>query len=292
MAKPKVLGIISLVFLGASFFVVYKNQIAYENEIEAGKVEQTELKKQDDRLKLAEKQRDDTLEKNKVIEDEIAKLTAEETEQKRLVKQLQDEYKEKTDILADYERKAADLAADLEKMQGMAAKMKELVAEIQQLEKTIKDTQANLDALTAENDSLTKQVAHFTSQIEDMSSGRSLPTLKTHLKTIYSTWGFVTLPVGDADGVAINSTLNVVRDGKAVAKLLVSAVEMHTASASIIPGSMAEDVVLIVGDKVLPAQVKLAGDVDAPAKAPKTELPKAELPQAELPQAELPKAEL
>ncbi len=91
-------------------------------------------------------------------------------------------------------------------------------------------------------------------KFETISSGQSLPTLNTRIRSIYPTWGFVTLATGNAGGVVTNSTLDVVRDGSTIAKLLVTSVERNSASASIIPDSIAPDVTLMVGDRVIPAQ--------------------------------------
>jgi hypothetical protein len=43
----------------------------------------------------------------------------------------------------------------------------------------------------------------------------------------------------------------VVRDGATIAKLLVTSVEGRSASASIIPDSIAQDITLMVGDRVV-----------------------------------------
>ena len=56
---------------------------------------------------------------------------------------------------------------------------------------------------------------------------------------------------GNNAGVNANSTLDVVRDGETIAQLLVTAVESRSASASIIPDSIAQDVTLMVGDRVV-----------------------------------------
>jgi len=45
--------------------------------------------------------------------------------------------------------------------------------------------------------------------------------------------------------------LDVVRDGATIAKLLVTSVESTSASASIIPDSIAQDITLMVGDRVV-----------------------------------------
>ena len=64
----------------------------------------------------------------------------------------------------------------------------------------------------------------------------------------------MTLASGNNAGVVTNSTLSVVRGGEAIAKLLVTAVESGSASASIVPDSLAPDVTLMVGDQVIHGQ--------------------------------------
>ena len=62
----------------------------------------------------------------------------------------------------------------------------------------------------------------------------------------------MTLAAGNHAGVVTNSILNVVRNGETIASLLVTAVESSSASASIVPDSLASDVTLMVGDRVVP----------------------------------------
>jgi DNA polymerase III epsilon subunit-like protein len=47
--------------------------------------------------------------------------------------------------------------------------------------------------------------------------------------------------------------VDVVRDGEVVAKLRVSSVEAGRAAAEIVPDSLAQDTVLMVGDRVVPS---------------------------------------
>ncbi|MEI7957357.1 MAG: hypothetical protein WCJ66_19505, partial [Verrucomicrobiota bacterium] len=69
--------------------------------------------------------------------------------------------------------------------------------------------------------------------------------------------------------------LEIVRDAKTVGKLLVTAVESNTASASIVPDSLVAGTVLMVGDQVVPSHkpVEQPKSPDnkpaaAPSKAP------------------------
>ena len=127
-------------------------------------------------------------------------------------------------------------------------------AELEELAQSISATEAKLANLTSlkHPDRITGQ--RDEEQVRNHQQRQSLPTLNTRIRSIYPTWGFVTLAAGNSGGVVANSTLDVVRDGSTIAKLLVTAVERNSASASIIPDSIGPDVTLMVGDRVIPAQ--------------------------------------
>ena len=156
--------------------------------------------------------------------------------------------KEKLDEIRDKTSKIGDI-------KELASKMRAINAELEELAQSISSTEAKLANLTAQNtetEGRSEQDDELTTTI--ISSNQSLPTLNTRIRSIYPTWGFVTLAAGNDAGVVANSTLDVVRDGATIAKLLVTAVETSTASASIIPDSVSQDVTLMVGDRVVPAK--------------------------------------
>ena len=103
-------------------------------------------------------------------------------------------------------------------------------------------------------------------------SGNSSISLKTRIRSVYPTWGFVTLNGGDKAGVVLNSTLAVVRDDEVVCKLFVTTVERDSASANIVPDSIDPGVVLMVGDRVVPMETKQPKEV-APAPGTETKIP-------------------
>ena len=78
----------------------------------------------------------------------------------------------------------------------------------------------------------------------------------TRISSIFPAYGFVTLPVGNSAGVVSGSSLDVVRDGEVVARLRVSSVEAGRSAAEIVPDSLAQDTVLMVGDRVVPSAAK------------------------------------
>ena len=132
--------------------------------------------------------------------------------------------------------------------------MRATSGELEELAQSITASEAKLSDLTAQDTALKADIEGAKFKVDTFASGQSLPSLKTRIRSIYPNWGFVTLASGNNAGVMANSTLNVVRDGETIAKLLVTAVEAGSSSASIVPDSLAPDVTLQVGDRVIPGQ--------------------------------------
>ena len=120
--------------------------------------------------------------------------------------------------------------------------------------------ESNLANLTDKDNDLKQRISDLRAHILSRSDGRSIDGLQTKIRAVYNSWGFVTLSDGDKTGVVLNSTLDVIREDEVIGKLLVTIVEQDSASANIVPGSMAPDTFLMIGDLVVPA--KSASDVD------------------------------
>ena len=201
------------------------------------------------------------------VEKEIADLREDQSKKQENISKLNDEIAKKADAYKPGEEQLKTLKQQTEKLGDLtelAAKMRKLKTDVEELTQLNDTADAKLANLTAQNNQTENLVKSSKDKIEKFASGQSLATLNTRIRTIYPTWGFVTLAAGNNAGVVGNSTLDVVRNGSTIAKLLVTSVEGTTASASIIPDSLAQDTVLMVGDKVVPA----AKAVAAPA-APK-----------------------
>lgn len=110
-------------------------------------------------------------------------------------------------------------------------------AKLSLLQKSIADKQAQLADLRTRKDSTSKF--------------RSIETLNTTIRVAINRHGFVILNGGDSAGIVANSPLEVVRGGEVIAKLKVDTVESNSASASIVPDSLAEGVSLRSGDRVI-----------------------------------------
>jgi hypothetical protein len=251
-----IFGILTAIVLALTAFLAMKNKSAYEEKISETATQKNNLSKSRERLKTAQEGVAENNSKLAEAETDIVKLTEDTAAQKKTVDDLKLQIEAKTAKIASNKEQLdsiRDKTAQVGDLKELAAKMRELSAEREQLIQSIADTEAKLANLTAQNSAAESQVNTVRGRLETMSSGQSLPTLNTRIRSIYPTWGFVTLAAGNSSGVVANSTLNVVRGGEVIAQLLVTAVERGSASASIIPDSVAPDVTLMIGDQVVAA---------------------------------------
>jgi len=271
MANPKILGFLSFVIILISGFIALKNKQAYESEIAQTAIENQNLQISQKRLKDAQDAYAATITQKETVAAEIVKLQGEEADQKKLNQDLKAELDEKTAKVGNLDNIAESLRLNEEKIAKLRqaiVKMTQLKAEIEQLNQEVAEKQSRLDQINSNNASVEKQMASMRGDIDLRKSGRSFPHLKTKIRSVYPTWGFVTLANGDKAGVVVGSALDVVRDGEPVAKLFVSTVERDSASASIVPGSIQQDVVLMTGDQVIPAKYVEPAPLPEAAPAP------------------------
>jgi hypothetical protein len=256
-----ILGIFTAFILAVAAFVAVKNNARFEEEIADRATEEASLAKSQDRLKAAL----EVLSRPAIESAELAAQFAAKTEEETALKESNDaikvETERKTDTIEANTRKLDEFREKIAKVgdiKDLGPKLKTMRAEVEEFTQSISDNEATLANLNAQDAATAADAKRRTEQLETQSRGESLPTLKTSIRSIYSTWGFVTLNAGNNAGVTANSTLEVVREGAAVARLLVTSVESGSASASIIPDSVAQDVTLMVGDRVVPGSKKAA----------------------------------
>jgi cell division protein FtsB len=262
-----VFGILTAIALALSAFVAFKNQAAYEKDLSDTESRKEELTKSEARLAADKEVLAALPPEIEGVDAEVDKLTADEAAQKKVNDGLSKQVEEKT----------AKIAADKEKLDGirektakignineLASKITQSSAEIEELKQSITGNEAKLANLTAQNASTESQITDTKGKFDDFAGGRSLASLNTRIRSIYPNWGFVTLASGNNAGVVTSSTLNVVRNDQVIAKLLVTAVEATTASASIVPDSMAADATLMVGDRVVPGLKETKPAASAP----------------------------
>ncbi len=250
-----VFGILTAIVLAISAFIAFKNKKAHENEIANRASEAENLVRTQVRFDTAS----DTAKRLPLeidtVNESIAGLTAQETSLKESEADLTNQRGQKSSEIESNKAKLEEIArktAETGDVKELAAKIRALNADIEDLTTTIADSKATLADVTAQSTQAEAIASARRTEFELMSRGESLSGLNTRIRSIYPGWGFVTLASGNNAGVIANSTLDVVRDGEVIAKLLVTAVEESTASATIIPDSLAEDVTLMIGDQVIP----------------------------------------
>lgn len=272
MFKPITLNILALLILCTAGFVFWKNKTAYKLEIENRIDEQAYLEESRKRLKKAQDAYDSTIAEDERLQKRIAELATEENEQKDIMAKLERDLRDREDELRFFRNNPDMVNEWLDKVriaENSMDEIKVLDKDIKQINTMISDRETNLANLTDKDNGLKQNIANLKEHISSRSDGRSIESLKTKIRAVYNGWGFVTLADGDKRGVVLNSTLDVVREDEVIAKLLVTIVEQDSASANIVPGSMAPDTFLMIGDTVRPAEVGMPaqGKPSAPAGA-------------------------
>jgi hypothetical protein len=259
-----ILGIFTAIILTVAAYLAFKNNTRFEEEIANRAIEEGGLAQSQERLKSALTVLKELPIKRAEVDAQIAEKTEVETGLKDSNKAMKADIEDKTDQI---EANTQELDAFREKVakigniRELAPKMKATRTELEELTQSITDNEASLANLTARDAATAADAKKRKDNLDILASGGSLPSLKTSIRSIYSTWGFVTLNAGNNAGVTAASTLDVVRDGATIAKLMVTSVESRSASASIIPDTMAQDVTLMVGDRVLTgSKAKQAAD--------------------------------
>ena len=256
-----IFGILTALVLALTAFVAYKNKDAYANELDHRKNEDRKLAASQDRLKTAQDKLAATQKERAETEAEVVQLKSQEADQKKVNEGLKQDIESKTQTVEANKKKLDEIrakTAPVGEIKELAAKVKTMRTEMEATKQAISDNETKITNLTAENVQTEGTIEVMKSETEMITRQESFFT-KTRINSIYPNWGFVTLGAGHLAGVVTGSTLEIVRNSEAVAKLLVTAVERSTASASIIPDSVVEGTVLMVGDQVRPVH-----------KAPKT----------------------
>ncbi|KAB2643234.1 MAG: hypothetical protein DVB26_00070 [Verrucomicrobia bacterium] len=277
-----VFGILTAIVLTLASFVAYKNKDAYANELTHRQNEDSKLAATEARFKTAQKSLAETQAKHTEGKQQVAKLATEKSDLETANAAVKQEVDSKTAVMDDNKSKLDKMkeqAGKIGKARDSAEKVKTLGAEMEELKLLIAKNLAQLDSLTKEN----SQTAGRNDVLKgrtDMISRRESFFTKAEINAIYPNWGFVTLSAGNISGVVAGSTLEIVRDAKAVGKLLVTAVEANTASASIVPDSLVDGSVLMVGDQVVPTH-KPVEIAKAPVSQPAAAATKAPAKDAE-----------
>lgn len=266
-----VFGILTAIVLALSTFIAFKNKAAYQADIDETNKQKGLLTATRARLAHDIEVVTDLPIEIAGVDAEVDKLTADEAGEKGKIDALKAQIDERTAKIAANKQKLDEIREKTQKtgdLKELAGKMRAMNAELVELAQSIATDESKIENLTAQNTSTQAQITATKGKFDTWANSESLPTAKTRIRSIYPNWGFVTLAAGNNVGIMTNSTLNVVRDGATVAKLLVTAVESNSASATIVPDSLAPDTVLMVGDRVEPGEKASDKPAEKPAVKP------------------------
>jgi DNA repair exonuclease SbcCD ATPase subunit len=250
-----IFGIITTILLALSALVAYKNKEAHGLKVTETEAARQTLSKNEARLTATKEVLVALPEQRAAVDAEIVTLQDAESKQTKINAAAKTEVETITVKIAkgketlDGIREKTSKIGDLKEL---SSKMRATSGELEALSQEISGAEAKLANLTAMGNDAASKVTEEKRKIDSYSTGQSYPTLHTRIRSIYPNWGFVTLAAGNNAGVVGNSTLNVIRNGQTIARLLVTAVETSSSSASIVPDSMSGDVTLMVGDQVVP----------------------------------------
>ncbi|WP_193212529.1 hypothetical protein [Luteolibacter marinus] len=250
-----VFAILSAIALAAAAFLAVNNKEKYADEITAREKEQDRLAKTTARLGAAQQEFNDTEVERKATEEETVGLREKESAQQAKNKKVEDEIAAKRSESDANETKISEIEDKLKEVgniEELVGIVKRTGEEIERLTTEIAANEATLNDLNAEIARTDGVKSSYSARNSNYSNKRSFFS-STRISSIYPAYGFVTLPIGNNSGVVSGSSLAVVRDGAPVAKLRVSSVEAGRAAAEIVPDSVAQDTVLMVGDRVVPS---------------------------------------
>lgn len=253
-----IFGILTTLVLIAALFIAFKNKQLYQTEIDNVIEEKRRLSISQQRLETAREKLNELNTEIPVVQERTAELVASAGEQQSKNEAGQRDIESKNSEISRNRDRISQLQQRLGSfgdVDQLIRNLTELIAELESLnsmETGVPGLQDRLENLTSNANRIDGENTVAQSILEGYSRGESKPGMTTRIRSIYPAWGFVTLASGGIAGVAGNSTLDVIRNNQVIAKLQVTAVEPNSASATIIPGSLAEDVTLAVGDTVVP----------------------------------------
>lgn len=249
-----IIAIFTAIILCSSIYVAHKNHEKLKVEIENRQIQEENMRQNQETLADLRQQRDETKDLRLQTEATVAARRTDEENQIALNTGLKQDIDSKTQEKESNARQIEQIeeqTKELGMVSEIAGKVRSLRNRIQSLEDEKATKEEKLSNVIAEKNSTQATIDEYDSQNAAIARRESYFT-EAKISAVHGTWGFVTINMGDATGVVAGSKLNVMRGGVPIARLRVTAVESNRASADIVPGSLAEDTVLMTGDSVAP----------------------------------------
>ncbi len=249
-----IFGGLTAAALALSIWMGVKNNAEFEKQIELHAKAERRLKASQADLAGVTAKRDETvaekedyIQREKTEQDNLAQVTT-------AIEKLEAKIADTESVVAANDEKIAendDLLKELPDPEVLIAQIDSTKEKIAQLKAEVASEKENLKEENLKEEGLKSIVVSKRILIENQSTGKSLSTLSTSVKSVYRNWGFVTLNGGNAQGVVPGSILDVLRGGEVVAKLKVTTVEQNRSAADILLDALPVVVSLRSGDRVV-----------------------------------------
>lgn len=251
-------GILTALVLAFSAFVAFKNKEEFKTQIAVTENEDSKRKRNTKTFDGLRKdiaglnqEKDDA---NKSRDEYQVKLEAQEKTNADITKESKESKETLDSTTASLENKKTKLQ-ELGAIETLAPKIERTTASIQELEDQVAILNAENSRLRGNKTNSAARLAAIKQKLSDITSGRSLPSMKTTVRSVSRSLGFVTLNGGMKAGVIGGSKVDVMRGGEKIAELNVTAVSENTATADVIQSTLKEGESVSAGDKVVPSEV-------------------------------------
>lgn len=249
-------GILTALVLAFSAFVAFKNKTNIETQNKIIETEERHKKQNGREFKnlvasvkmldsdaaVANEKRDN----DEAARDEQLEILA------KVQQEVADTEKQTTEAIANAER-TEEAVRELGPIENLEPILQQLTVSLAEAKDEKQILEAKVSNLRNSRTDATEVAEKAKQKLKFINSGQSLATLKTSVRTVSRSLGFVTLNGGMNDGVIGGSTVVAMRNGEEVAKLKVTAVSLNTATADVIQSTLKEDMSVSVGDTIVAA---------------------------------------
>ena len=251
--------------IGAAGFFGWSAKKAYEEQI----VKRDDLITNNKNLSISIKEQEDekikrTKEKDVALAEESeAKAGLDNAKAKKgeLAKSL-DDVEGKLEIQVAEKKKIDDAIAQLRgqfegiTLEEVPGKVNELEASKKSLDGKVSDSIVIKEGLESDVAKNVAEIGRLTGKIDDAVRRVSGNVFQATITAVDNNYNFVIIGAGEKSGLTGESKLLVLRDGRLIARLLISKLEANSAVGDIEPGSLRAGVVVRPGDQVILAKVR------------------------------------
>jgi hypothetical protein len=185
-------------------------------------------------------------------QNQLTQVTADRDQLSHKLADANTQIQDLNDKIAKTTKQLNDTSDQLAAYKGTGLTPPEIVV----LDKNLKDTQLALSVANQEKAVLTHTVAKLQNQLNLIIGPQGYvvklpPGLKGTVMAVDPKWNFVVLNVGENQGALQSGELLVSREGRLVAKIVITSVQKDRSIANLVPGWQLGDI--IEGDQVIPA---------------------------------------